>query len=373
MRIALIVPGFSADDSDWCIPALLNLARALGQRVELEIFALRYPPRRGAYQVSGVPVQSLGTMHRRGGASAALWAEAVALIARRHRARHFDLLHAFWADEPAWIGAAAARLLGVPLVASIANGELSSLPGIGYGLQRLPLQRRLIDWALQSAAQVTTGSDYLAQMARARTTRPLSLAPLGVDTNLFTPALSERASGPPTLLNVGSLAPVKGQMTLLEAMRRVVAVCPAARLRIIGEGPLRDALRRAIGEWGLDGAVELCGGVAHDQLPGYYREASLLVQASLHEAQGMAVLEAAACGVPCVGTAVGVVSDLAPDAAVAVPAGDAPALAEAIIQLLNDDARRRALGRRARQRVADDYRVDVCAERFVTLYGKAGR
>ncbi|MBC8075600.1 MAG: hypothetical protein H7Y32_05945, partial [Chloroflexales bacterium] len=60
MRIALIVPGFSADERDWCIPALLNLARALARGHTVQVFALRYPHRQGPYQVHNVPVYALG-------------------------------------------------------------------------------------------------------------------------------------------------------------------------------------------------------------------------------------------------------------------------------------------------------------------------
>src|SRR2546422_820628 len=76
MRVALIVPGFSADEEDWCIPALLNFVRALAQRVELEVFALRYPHRRGQYRIGNASVHSFGYATRRGPASLALWREA---------------------------------------------------------------------------------------------------------------------------------------------------------------------------------------------------------------------------------------------------------------------------------------------------------
>jgi glycosyltransferase involved in cell wall biosynthesis len=85
----------------------------------------------------------------------------------------------------------------------------------------------------------------------------------------------------------------------------------------------------------------------------------------------MVVCEAAAAGVPTVGTAVGVVADLAPDAAIAVTPGDPVALADAIVAMLTDPERRERMGERARQRVAGEYDVGVARDAFVRVYHDA--
>src|SRR5438445_66985 len=73
MRIGLVVPGFSADPGDWCIPALRHLAVRLAGTADVHIFALRYPDRRGPYQVFGAQVTALGGGDATGGGSARLW------------------------------------------------------------------------------------------------------------------------------------------------------------------------------------------------------------------------------------------------------------------------------------------------------------
>ena len=60
MRLALITPGFSAGDDDWCIPALLDLVRAISHEHDVEVFALRYPPVVGSYEVGGARVHAIG-------------------------------------------------------------------------------------------------------------------------------------------------------------------------------------------------------------------------------------------------------------------------------------------------------------------------
>jgi glycosyltransferase involved in cell wall biosynthesis len=155
---------------------------------------------------------------------------------------------------------------------------------------------------------------------------------------------------------------------LLRAMRRVADTIPAVHLSIVGDGPQRAESQHIIDQLALGATVSLCPAVPHDQLAQLCRSADLYVQSSWHEAQGMAVLEAAACGTPLVGTAVGVIAELAPEAALSVPPGDEQALASAIASLLGDEERRRALGGAARTRMETAYSVDHCVERFVELY-----
>jgi glycosyltransferase involved in cell wall biosynthesis len=365
-RVALVLPGFSADESDWCIPALLNYVRALAERVDVEVFALRYPHRGDRYRIGAATVQSLGWAQRRGLYSLTLWLAAYRAILRRHRASPFSVVHAFWAEEPAWIAVACAKRMRVPLVVSLAGGELSDVPQAKYGLRRHRLQSRMIAQALRSAHVVTAGSRTLIAQAASQGIGHVQFAPLGVDTRLFAP----RAAMPRTaqLLSVGSLLSVKGHEVLLRAMRRVVAAQPAAHLTIIGDGPERSRLQRLIGTLHLQAHVSLDAAIAHEQLSARYAAADLYVQSSWHEAQGMAVLEAAACGVPLAGTHVGALADLAPDAALAVPAGDETALADASLALLSDEQRRVSLAEAALTQVTERYCVAGCVDRFRRFY-----
>ena len=368
LRVALIVPGFSSDESDWCIPALLDFVRALSRRIDLEVFTLRYPHRRDSYRIGNATVHSLGWAQRRGIYSPWLWVAAYRAILRRHQQSPFSVLHAFWADEPAWIGAACAKRLGIPLVVSIAGGELSALPRIAYGLGRHALQRQWIGRALHTARIVTAGSCYLIAFAKAQGFSAVRHAPLGVDMQLFSPAAKPEKTG---LITVGSLLPVKGHAALVQAMRRVVDIIPEAHLTIVGDGPEHSRLQQLIESLQLRENVSLQPAIAHELLPAYYSASDLYVQSSWHEAQGMVVLEAAACGVPLVGTAVGTLADLAPDAALAVPAGDEQALASAVIELYQDDNQRRTLAAAALARVGTDYGIERCVGRFLELYHSA--
>ncbi len=358
MKVGLVLPGFSANERDWCIPALLDFVRVLARQAEVHVFTLRWPNQPAKYAVYGASVHALGGARRLGPRVVGLWARAVAAIAAEHRRGAFDVLHAFWVDEPGWVAAWAGRRLRVPVVLSLAGGELARLPDIRYGLQLLPGRRRLLRWALRQAAAVTAGSRFLCDLARRDNLAPeVRLAPLGVDTRLFAPPAAP-AGTPPTLLSVGSLVPVKDHALLLRVFRRVLAEQPEARLHIAGDGPLRAELQAAA----ADLPVSFLGAVDHGALPAVYARASLLVQTSRYEAQGLAVLEAGACGLAPAGTAVGVLPEIGQAAC------DEAGLAERLSELLQDDPGRAALGAAAQARASSDFELGGCVDRFVNLY-----
>lgn len=344
MRIALITPGFSADEGDWCIPWLLNLARMLAQQHELCIFTLRYPHRRGSYPVFGAEVQAFG------GASAGGWRRLPLLLSARaailsaHRRRPFDIVHGLWADEPGFLAVSAARRLGIPAIVSLLGGELVGFPDLGYGGQLSRANRWLAARALAEADRITAGSTFLRELATAHIApERLLLWPLGVDTGLFGPEGEKTAlAGSFRLLQVASLTPIKDQATLLQAVAQAAPQLPGLHLHLVGSGPLRPALADQARTLGLDRRLTFHGQIAHDQLPAFYRAADLFLLSSRFESQSLAVLEAGACGCPAVGTAVGILPDLLPPEHLAPP-GDAAALAAAILAAAIPAAARRAV------------------------------
>jgi glycosyltransferase involved in cell wall biosynthesis len=153
----------------------------------------------------------------------------------------------------------------------------------------------------------------------------------------FTPAGGRTELGQPYALTVATLEPRKNLSTLLDAYRR------------LGDSALALAVAGGAG-WGdqpaLDGpGVLRLGYTPHDELPDLYRGASVFVYPSLFEGFGMPVVEAMACGVPCVVSAHSSLDEACGDAAVRADPRDPDALAEAIERALGerDDLVRRGL------------------------------
>jgi glycosyltransferase involved in cell wall biosynthesis len=187
------------------------------------------------------------------------------------------------------------------------------------------------------------------------------LLPHGVDTARFHPATrGERASLrarlglPGGLLCVycGRLLRGKGLEALVDAFA-APTVPPQAMLLLVGsgEGQALDAtadLKRRVAERGLDTRVVFAG--RSDRVEDYLRASDVFVFPSLFEALGIALVEAAACGLPAIASRTGGIVDVVEDgrSGLLVPPGDAAAIAMALASIAGDEARRTAMGAAAR-------------------------
>lgn len=368
MKVSWIVPGFQSDANDRCIPALTDLAHRIAQECQLKVYALQYPARRDCYRIGQVEIQSfnggrwtkLPKLGRIGPLLAAL---------RAIQNEPGDLLHAFWAAEPVLPGIFASRLSGRKLVISCMGGEAVYLPEIRYGAACHWLDRRYLQLAVKEADRLTCGSETLSGIMTTRfgsSVNPLVL-PLGVDTIRFTPPYSASKTLPdcPLILAVGSLLPVKGFASLLNA----VAELPQVKLRIAGDGPERDRLEQIIKNSGLQSRVELAGQVAPEMMPDEYRRADLLVVSSYYESQGVALLEGMACGLPVVAAPVGLAPQLLGDSAAGELAwSNAPEDLAASIQRLLERRADWAKLREAARAAAEKFSLERCSQNFLELY-----
>jgi glycosyltransferase involved in cell wall biosynthesis len=368
LHVAIVVPGFSASDRDWCIPALLTLVRRLAAAIDLEIFTLRYPAPARSYDVASARVHALGGGDARGLAKATLLGRAVGRVIAAHRRRPFDVVHGLWADEPGAVAVAAGAVLRRPAAVSLMGGELVSLPEIGYGVQNGRIGRMLVGYAIARATVVTAGSEALVGAVPA-TSRPIVRMPLGVDVDRFNPRVAPAPlAGSVRILHVASLTPVKDHDTLLTAMGDV-AQRTSAHLHLVGDGPLADRLRNTVQEFGLRDRVTFHGAVPHDRLPPFYSAADICVVSSRYESQSMAALEACASGRAVVGTAVGILPELAPAARVVAP-GDAAALGRAILAVAADEELRRQMGHAGRIVAETTFSLDRTVPALLGLYAE---
>lgn len=190
------------------------------------------------------------------------------------------------------------------------------------------------------------------------------VAPSGVDLDFFAP--QPLPTGPsPEVLFVGRLVEKKGLDVLLEAWPLVRRAVPGARLRVVGGGPLEDAVRAAA----PDGVTLRLGTAGREHVRDALARATVVCTPSRTGADGDAEsllyvnLEAQAMGRPVVSTRHGGVPEFVDDGGLLVPEGDAPALADALVSVLRD----RALAERlaaAGPVTAARFGRDVCARRF---------
>lgn len=217
-------------------------------------------------------------------------------------------------------------------------------------------------------------------------TVPAEVIPRGVDPRRLAPRRSRaevrRELGTederPVLLYLGSLTPEKRVDRLLDVAARLPAAAGPAALWLAGDGPLRGELAARVEAAGLGGRVRFLG--VRDDVGDLIAAADVLVLASDTEGTPGAILEAAALGVPAVATRVGGVPELVADGetGLLVAPADVEGFTAAVVALVADPERRRAMGERAKLRVEDGFLLPRLATRYETFYrrvlaARAGR
>lgn len=185
--------------------------------------------------------------------------------------------------------------------------------------------------------------------------------PYGVDCARFVGG--DPAAAPPVLLAVGRLVEKKGPLLTLRAFAAVHRKHPEARLRLIGDGPLRRECTSLVRALGLEKAVTILGTQPHAVVSEELRQARGFVQHSVEASSGdregtpVAVLEAGATGLPVVSTRHGGIPDVVidGDTGFLVAEGDVAAMAAAMERLVADPVLASRLGDAARRRVCTHF------------------
>ena len=288
----------------------------------------------------GVPVTVVANTDARTGAARSI-AKYHSLARRARRAARegdFDIVVGHYLYPTAGMARSAARIAGAKLVLVVHGTDARSV------MRRDPYaaaSRR----ALATADLVVTVSDALAAQLRASPGLPEGARTvtihMGIDEATFAPDGSARtalgvASDERVVLFVGNLVEVKGLDVLQEAFSTLVRAGSADRLVIVGGGVLRDTLVAwADSDPVVAGRVTLTGRLSAAEVARWMAAADVFVLPSRHEGLGLVLLEAMACGTPCVASAVGGVPEvLDVSTGVLVAPGDALALGAAIERVL---------------------------------------
>ena len=201
----------------------------------------------------------------------------------------------------------------------------------------------------------------------------LQLCRLGVDPTQFRPTALARAAGPMRLLCVGRLTPAKGQVLLLQACAELRRRDLDLRLCFVGDGPDLARLKDAVRRLGLQEAVRFTGSLNQHEVRAELASADIFVLPSLAEGIPVVLMEAMACGLPCVSCPVNGIPELIQhehSGLLAAP-GDALALSAQLQRLLEDDGLRQRLATEGRRQVERHFQhrknVAALATLFVAL------
>ncbi|MBT2528009.1 glycosyltransferase family 4 protein [Streptomyces sp. ISL-99] len=194
---------------------------------------------------------------------------------------------------------------------------------------------------------------------------------IGADTGLWSPDPSV-AEIPGRIVTTSSAdVPLKGLVHLVEALAKLRTEHPGAHLVVVGKRAEDGPVAQAIERYGLQGAVEFVKGISDEELVDLVRSAQISCVPSLYEGFSLPAAEAMATGTPLVATTGGAIPEVAgPDGetCLAVPPGDAGALAAALGRLLGDPELRRRLGTAGRNRVLERFTWAKAAQGTAELY-----
>ena len=345
-RVAYVVHTFPKLSETFIANELAELRR---RGVDVLILSLRAPSESLTHEVVAAAGLARRTVYEPGAFAAAL------------RAFDPDVVHAHFANEPAGVAAELAAALGAPF----------TFTAHGHDIYRRPPP----DFAARAerAAAVVTVSQANAGAIVERFGVPAArvrVIPSGVDSAYFRP--NGPPAMPPWIVCVARLAPVKNLGLLLVACAELRSRGVAFRAVIVGDGRARDELEASRARLGLAETVELTGAATQEQVRRYWQRASVAALTSDSEGMPVSLMEAAACGVPAVATAVGGVPELVDDGAsgLLVPARDAAALAAALECLLRDRELAARLGRAARHTVELRFSLRGQVDRLLALWNE---
>jgi D-inositol-3-phosphate glycosyltransferase len=285
----------------------------------------------------------------------------------------------------AWAAAEAARSVQLPM--------LITFHALGTVKQRhqgsadpSPPERIRVEVSAGHACDhiIATCRDEVAELGQMGIEHnKVSVVPCGVDVEHFTlaaDAVGSEFSIPRRavyrLVSVGRLVPRKGVSVVIEAMSRL---SDAELIIAGGDGPAdvaseseRARLSVLAAHMGVAERVHFAGQVSRTEMPALLRSADVVVCAPWYEPFGIVPLEAMACGVPVVGSAVGGLLDSVDDGrtGILVPPKDPMAIAKAARSLLDDPVRRAAFGRAGRARALSLFSWERVASCTADIYAR---
>lgn len=298
-------------------------------------------------------------------------ASAAAVLPGLLRAEKPDAAIVFFSMPCGPLGLLAKWLGGVPYIVSLRGGDV---PGTEPGLKRmyaaLAPVRRLV---LRKATAVAANSEGLRALAEAADAVPVAVIPNGVDIDFFSPAQA-RTDRPFTFLFVGRFQPQKNLGFLLNGLGllRQQAAAPF-RAVLVGDGPLLPELKQQCVGMGLDDVVSWHGWCDKEQLRQLYRDADCFLNLSLYEGMPNTVLEAMACGLPVIASAVAGNEALVKDGdnGLLVSPNDISTLGAALSAVLAAPAQVRLFGERSRQSAAERFSWSKVAAEYANLLRSA--
>jgi glycosyltransferase involved in cell wall biosynthesis len=256
-----------------------------------------------------------------------------------------DLLHVNWPFPHGLMAHPVSKLLGIPMFFSFHGAELLLAKKFGF-------VESILRWQTPKAKGVTANSSFTLALIQKIYDGEVTVIPYGLTIEPKKPSTPEPGEAS-RLLFVGRLDERKGLRYLLEALPLVLSKYPV-RLRIVGKGILEDEIKQQCQALKLDDYVDFLGFVSKEELASEYASCNIFVLPAIVDSKGdteglgIVMIEALAHEKPVIAGAVGGIVDVIQSGVTGllVPEKDPNALAQAIVDVLDDPVRAREMGER---------------------------
>ncbi|MFZ1470412.1 MAG: glycosyltransferase family 4 protein, partial [Paracoccaceae bacterium] len=294
------------------------------------------------------------------------WIEAAHLARRCHDLR-LPHIHAHFGTNSATVAMLAAEIGGLGYSFTVHGPEEFDAP-------RAHSLHEKVARAAFTVAISSFGRSQLCRWADVADWSKLHVVHCGIEPWRF-PAPAPLPQGPRRLVAIGRLAEQKGFPLLIEAMALAAPYIPDLHLTLIGEGPLRPLLESQITRAGLQSQITLTGWLDEAAVRDHLAHSHALILPSFAEGLPMVVMEAFAAARPVIASAIMGVPELASrETGWLVPAGDAAALAQAILDFAATPRDRlETMGAEARATVLARHDITAEAEKLAALLVSGGR
>ena len=391
-RILMISPEYNLHRVGGLGVHVQGLAPRLGQRILLDLIVPRYAGLGDLCE----PLGAYGTVYRGDATQPTpgpdfdlqVWRmndQLNALITRHiEKGRQFNLMHAH-----DWLSGYVANDLhkryNIPLVVTIHATEMGRRRG---SIQGNPLSQRIHlaeQYLARAATRIIACSEFMRhEIIDALRVPPhkISVIPNGVKYQHLLdlrqrysafPHIRRRWAQPgqPLIFFVGRLEWEKGPDLLVQAMPKVLAHFPNARLVLAGKGSYTPQLIDMIQQAGLEENIQLVGFISDDTRDELYAVADVAIFPSRYEPFGIVALEAMAAGAPVVASNVGGLSEVVSHGHTGLLAEtNATALADAILDILHHPHQAAARAQRAQNVVRTQYSWETIAARVLGVYAE---
>ncbi|MEA1937281.1 MAG: glycosyltransferase family 4 protein [Patescibacteria group bacterium] len=296
-----------------------------------------------------------------------------------------DIIHAHWIIPQGFLAVFYKKLFSkkkIKIICTVHGGDIFSLRGW--------LMTKIKKWVLNNVDEITVVSEEVKEevekIRKPSEVPPLEkgargiftnykIAPMGVDENIFNPDKYDKNIKKkynitdPFLLFVGRLVEKKGVKYAISVMPAVLKKYPDAKFIIVGEGPSENDLKQQVKKLNLKNNIIFAGGVPNHELPKYYATADIFLGPSVIEGFGLIFVEALLCKCCVITSDLKTISDIIKneETGIQVDVKNTKLFADRIIELIEDEDKRKKLAEDGYEFVKEKFIWDVSAERYYDL------